>query len=911
MNRVYVGNLPPDIRIKDIDDFFRPFGKLIYIDVNHRANSVYAYVQFDSARNAFNAVKARHGYDYEGYTLQMRLVENEVRKRRDATPPPPPPMFSEYGNRMDRNYTNSSMSSSFQSSSNSQWSNSNNRSNMQLQQQNMGYSSGGRSNMSQDNMINYSNRNNFNMQQPNGMEYSNNYSNRYNMNDYRNNSNWVVGNNGNDGSWNTGNSSWNNGNNNWNSGNNSWSSANNNWSGGNNSWNGGDTNNFNDVNNSWNNANNNMSNMNWNGGNNNVATNVYNPNNDPYTRPGFEDNFTRGLSGSGRKWFNRYIRRGFSPEMARAKALEHRTVPYTRDDPKTPMPDPNDPTNVALETIGNTIISLLSTANPVDNNQIMPAATNWCGPSTSNVNREDDGRNRITSKSQTKSLANHLYNKSLGILDKIKKDKSIKALSPSEKLIEHFHLKIINEYEELYMRSESSDENSIEDIHVPEKENLNKISQTEYVKTSEELLKEFNDLKLTLYQQVKPNHRSQDKKLSLESIKNRTLLVVQGGLREKEAKDLAILSPEILQKLLDIKKAYHIKREQEELQNSKEVMPKCLNLVPKPLNITINVNTNAKATSTLYSVGEETSQDLLKYFEYYKSALLLKAKQNKQQYNIKLSHEDEKRQEKLILQAGLKENEAKMLANVTQYSLQKLIDLKQKYELKKIAENSCKENSSLKTKKIVKNSCKETTSIKINKIAENSCKETTCDALWEEFIAKKEELLKLAKPDPKENVKKLSKEAKKTRKILVLAIDCLTENEASTLAVLELNKLRKLIELKKLYDQKTEKSEAKIKQTTNKEQTTKDKINSKTSPDLVEIEYPIEIIDLTEDPDDVDENQNNNLARELLITTNIGEEEKTMNIIMSDDDNNNFKEINTVTKKYYETKMELDTNILN
>lgn len=50
MERVYVGNLPPDIRIKDIDDFFRPFGKLINIDVNHRANPVYAYVQFDNAR---------------------------------------------------------------------------------------------------------------------------------------------------------------------------------------------------------------------------------------------------------------------------------------------------------------------------------------------------------------------------------------------------------------------------------------------------------------------------------------------------------------------------------------------------------------------------------------------------------------------------------------------------------------------------------------------------------------------------------------------------------------------------------------------------------------------------------------------------------------------------------------------
>ncbi|KAM7361311.1 uncharacterized protein ACRADG_011197 isoform 2-T2 [Cochliomyia hominivorax] len=542
MNRVYVGNLPPDIRIKDIDDFFRPFGKLIYIDVNHRANSVYAYVQFDSARNAFNAVKARHGYDYEGYTLQMRLVENEVRKRRDATPPPPPPMFSEYGNRMDRNYTNSSMSSSFQSSSNSQWSNSNNRSNMQLQQQNMGYSSGGRSNMSQDNMINYSNRNNFNMQQPNGMEYSNNYSNRYNMNDYRNNSNWVVGNNGNDGSWNTGNSSWNNGNNNWNSGNNSWSSANNNWSGGNNSWNGGDTNNFNDVNNSWNNANNNMSNMNWNGGNNNVATNVYNPNNDPYTRPGFEDNFTRGLSGSGRKWFNRYIRRGFSPEMARAKALEHRTVPYTRDDPKTPMPDPNDPTNVALETIGNTIISLLSTANPVDNNQIMPAATNWCGPSTSNVNREDDGRNR----SQTRNpISRREYYKSLDILKKLKNKGGVQ--NAQDRLNRKFHLKIVKDYEqyEKANRSKSRAKN----------ERGTTRDSSASGKKYTELSVDYRKKKQQLLLSARRLQQNSNKNTGGGAFKKRVkILMEEHGLSRTEAKSLAYHPMEKLQSLLNMKK---------------------------------------------------------------------------------------------------------------------------------------------------------------------------------------------------------------------------------------------------------------------------------------------------------------------------------------------------------------------
>ncbi|GBP11217.1 hypothetical protein EVAR_72540_1 [Eumeta japonica] len=229
MERVYVANLPPDICIKDIDDFFRPW-------------------------NAFNAVKARHGYDYEGYTLQLRLVENEVRKRRDATPPPPPPaMFNNYDRQMDL------------------WA--------------FKYAA---------TIIKFK-----------SFEHTTTTKHEHPTPDPRNNG--MGWNNGNFGSENFGNNSYENG----------------------------------------------------------RGNTTYNPDKDPYTKQGFEDKYKIGLSGSGRKWFNRFIRKGFSPEMARAKALEHRKLPYLRGELKQMQ---SNPTNVALETIGNTIISLLST-NPVDNGQ--------------------------------------------------------------------------------------------------------------------------------------------------------------------------------------------------------------------------------------------------------------------------------------------------------------------------------------------------------------------------------------------------------------------------------------------------------------------------------------------------------------------------------------------------------------
>lgn len=49
--RIYVGNLPPDIRSKDIEDLFYKFGAIRDIDLkNRRGGPPFAFVEFEDPR---------------------------------------------------------------------------------------------------------------------------------------------------------------------------------------------------------------------------------------------------------------------------------------------------------------------------------------------------------------------------------------------------------------------------------------------------------------------------------------------------------------------------------------------------------------------------------------------------------------------------------------------------------------------------------------------------------------------------------------------------------------------------------------------------------------------------------------------------------------------------------------------
>nr|XP_006138677.2 LOW QUALITY PROTEIN: serine/arginine-rich splicing factor 1 [Pelodiscus sinensis] len=70
--RIYVGNLPPDIRTKDIEDVFYKYGAIRDIDLPVRCGWAAAHSPF-SCRDAEDAVYGRDGYDYDGYRLRVEF----------------------------------------------------------------------------------------------------------------------------------------------------------------------------------------------------------------------------------------------------------------------------------------------------------------------------------------------------------------------------------------------------------------------------------------------------------------------------------------------------------------------------------------------------------------------------------------------------------------------------------------------------------------------------------------------------------------------------------------------------------------------------------------------------------------------------------------------------------------------
>jgi len=52
--RIYVGNLPPDIRTKDIEDLFHKYGKIVFLDLKNRKGPPFAFLEFEDARFVLN-----------------------------------------------------------------------------------------------------------------------------------------------------------------------------------------------------------------------------------------------------------------------------------------------------------------------------------------------------------------------------------------------------------------------------------------------------------------------------------------------------------------------------------------------------------------------------------------------------------------------------------------------------------------------------------------------------------------------------------------------------------------------------------------------------------------------------------------------------------------------------------------
>lgn len=72
--KLVVFNLPDDCRENEVEDIFGKFGKLTRTAVRQtRNNDVMAFIEFEDARDADDARRERHGYQFDGRRLRVEF----------------------------------------------------------------------------------------------------------------------------------------------------------------------------------------------------------------------------------------------------------------------------------------------------------------------------------------------------------------------------------------------------------------------------------------------------------------------------------------------------------------------------------------------------------------------------------------------------------------------------------------------------------------------------------------------------------------------------------------------------------------------------------------------------------------------------------------------------------------------
>ncbi|KAL3517443.1 hypothetical protein ACH5RR_020032 [Cinchona calisaya] len=72
---LYVGNLPGDIREREVEDLFYKYGPIAHVDLKIPPRPPgYAFVEFEESRDAEDAIRGRDGYDFDGHRLRVELA---------------------------------------------------------------------------------------------------------------------------------------------------------------------------------------------------------------------------------------------------------------------------------------------------------------------------------------------------------------------------------------------------------------------------------------------------------------------------------------------------------------------------------------------------------------------------------------------------------------------------------------------------------------------------------------------------------------------------------------------------------------------------------------------------------------------------------------------------------------------
>ncbi|KAM4694423.1 serine/arginine-rich splicing factor 9-like [Discoglossus pictus] len=74
--RIYVGNLPADVREKELEELFHRYGRIRSVELKNRgrcSSSPFAFIKFQDPRDAEDAVFGRNGYDFGSFRLRVEF----------------------------------------------------------------------------------------------------------------------------------------------------------------------------------------------------------------------------------------------------------------------------------------------------------------------------------------------------------------------------------------------------------------------------------------------------------------------------------------------------------------------------------------------------------------------------------------------------------------------------------------------------------------------------------------------------------------------------------------------------------------------------------------------------------------------------------------------------------------------
>ena len=80
-NRIFVGNLPMDVKEGEIDDLFYKYGKITNIEIKRPVRPpAFAFVTFDDSRDADDACYAKDGYKFDGERIRCEVAKGSRRE---------------------------------------------------------------------------------------------------------------------------------------------------------------------------------------------------------------------------------------------------------------------------------------------------------------------------------------------------------------------------------------------------------------------------------------------------------------------------------------------------------------------------------------------------------------------------------------------------------------------------------------------------------------------------------------------------------------------------------------------------------------------------------------------------------------------------------------------------------------